>query len=91
MEKFELKAIYDSRKEFYGKANILKNNNILILKSYETNILEYNTTTKELKFLTNKKHHFTMTTNRHINEFLQQYTSETTKSKQELLKMANII
>lgn len=91
MEKFELKAIYDNRKQFYGKANVLKDKDIMILKSYNTNILEYNTKTKELKFLTNNKNHFTMTTNRHINEFLQQFTNENAKSKQELLKLANII
>ena len=91
MEQFELKAIYDNRKQFYGKANILKDNNKIILKSYNTNILEYNTKTKNLTFLTNNKNHFTQTTNRHINEFLKQFTNETPKSKQELLKMANII
>lgn len=91
MEKIELKAIYDIRKSFYKKAYILKDKNTIILKSYSTNILEYNTTTKELKFLTNKKYHFTQTTNRHINEFLKQFTNIASKSKSELLKLAKAI
>ena len=90
MNKTELKAIYDNRQSFYGKAEILQEDNKIILKSYNTNILEYNTKTKKLTFLTNNKNHFTQTTNRHINEFLRQFTNETKKTKAELLKMANI-
>ena len=88
MIKSELQCIYDSRKSFYKKANIIKDKNIITLKSYDTNILEYNTTTNELKFLTTNKNHFTQTTNRHINEFLKQFTNEQAKSKSELIKLA---
>lgn len=84
----ELKAIYTTQKNFYGKATTTTNKNKIILKSYNTNILEYNTTTKKIKFLTNNKNHFTQTTNKHINEFLKQYTNETPKSKSELIKLA---
>lgn len=87
----ELKAIYTNQNSFYGKATTTTNKNTIILKSYNTNILEYNTTTKKIKFLTNNKDHFTQTTNKHINEFLKQYTNETTKTKKELLKMAKAI
>ena len=87
----ELKTIHTNQNSFYGKASIITSKNKIILKSYNTNILEYNTTTKKIKFLTNNKDHFTQTTNKHINEFLKQYTNETTKTKKELLKMANAI
>lgn len=87
----ELKAIYTNQNSFYGKATTTTNKNTIILKSYNTNILEYNTTTKKITFLTHNKDHFTQTTNKHINEFLKQYTNETTKTKKELLKMAQAI
>ena len=87
----ELKAIYDARASFYGKAQIIETNNKIILKSYNTDILEFDKTSKTIRFLTHNKNHFTMTTNRHINEFLQQYTNEQPKSKTQLLKMADVI
>ena len=89
MNKTELTPIFDRCQSFYGKAEIIKEDNKIILKSYNTNILEYDIKTKKLKFLTNNKNHFTQTTNRHINEFLKQYTNETTKTKSELIKLAN--
>lgn len=88
MNKMELKAIYDIRQSFYKKAHILQNNNTIILKSYNTNILQLDTKTKKIEFLTHNKDHFTQTTNRHINEFLKQYTNETPKTKSELIKLA---
>ena len=87
----ELQAIYTTQKSYYGKATTTTNKNTIILKSYNTNILEYNTKTKKLKFLTNNKEHFTQTTNKHINEFLKQYTNETPKTKKELLKLSKAI
>lgn len=89
MNKTELTPIFDRCKSFYGKAETIKEDNKIILKSYNTNILEYNTKTKKLTFLTNNKNHFTQTTNRHINEFLKQFTNETPKSKSKLIKLAN--
>ena len=89
MNKTELTPIFDRRQSFYGKAETIKENNKIILKSYNTNILEYDIKTKKLTFLTNNKNHFTQTTNRHINEFLKQFTNETPKSKSELIKLAN--
>ena len=86
----ELKARFDARASFYGKATIKKNSSNIILLSYNTEILKYNKTTKKLKFLTKEQEHFTTTTNRHINEFLKQFTTEGAKTKKQLLKMANI-
>lgn len=88
---YYLKTIYDNAKSFYNKAVIIENENTKTLKSYNTNILKLDQTTNTLTFLTKNKNHFTMTTNRHINEFLQQFTNHTKKTKSELLKLANII
>lgn len=86
-----LEPINDKRQSFYGKAKTYKSFDVIRLRSYDTDILDYNTTTKELKFLTKNKNHFTQTTTRHIREFLYQYTDKNHKaSKQELLKMAGV-
>lgn len=90
-EERELKTIYDSAISFYNKAKILINKNTIILKSYNTLILSYNVKNKKVEFLTNNKNHFTQTTNRHINEFLKQFTNENAKSKKELLQLAKAI
>ena len=90
MNKFELESIYDARKSFYKKAIVLEDEKFLMLRSYGVNILQYDKIKKSIEFLTANKNHFTHTTNRHINEFLQQFTSESRKTKNELLKMANI-
>lgn len=86
----ELKARYDARASFYGKATIKENKSTIILLSYNTSILKYDKASKKIKFLTKDVDHFTTTTNRHINEFLKQFTNEGAKSKKELLKMADI-
>ena len=83
-------ARFDSRKSFYNKATIKETNKKIILQSYATDILELDKQTKKIKFLTKNKDDFTQTTNRHINEFLQQFTDEPAKSKSELLKMAGV-
>lgn len=90
-KQFYLTTIYDHAKSFYNKAVVIENKNTKTLKSYNTNILQLDTKTNTLTFLTKNKEHFTMTTNRHINEFLQQFTNHTKKTKGELLKLANII
>lgn len=86
----ELKPKYDTRQSFYGKAETIHDGDTIKLKSYNTMILIYNTSTNILKFLTGNRDHFTATTCRHINEFLQQFTPYGKKTKKELLKMANI-
>lgn len=86
----ELKPIYDNALSFYGKAKIVREGYFITLKSYDTNILRLNTYNNEIKFLTKNKKHFTQTTNRHINEFLQQFTDEGKKTKSQILKMAGV-
>jgi len=66
-----LKSIYSSRKSFYNKAKIKKDKNNLILISYTSEILKLNLKTKKLKRLYNQD--FSVTTTRHINEFLKQF------------------
>lgn len=89
---YELKAIHDNRKSFYGKAIIENCDGIkYILFSYGTEICEYYPRENKLIFLTDCLYHFTTTTNRHINEFIKQFAGMTGKSKKELLNMAGII
>lgn len=85
---YELAARYDRRASFYGKAHIKETPTYYILISYETEILKLNKKTQALKFLCRDPWAFSQTTNRHINEFLRQYTNEHPKSKSELLQMA---
>ena len=77
---------------FYKKAVIEREESKIRLKSYETYILEYDTDTKELKFLTDKDWHFTQTTNRHIREFLYQFTEEDYNiTRRQILQKAGIL
>ena len=87
---YELTARFDSMASFYGKATIKEHGDNITLLSYNTEILRYNQKTHKIKWLTKYAEHFTQTTNRHINEFLRQFTNEHAKSKSELLKMAGI-
>ena len=85
---YELTTVYDRCKSFYGKARIEIDGIKRKLYSYNVHIL-----TEEngaITYITNNENHFTTTTNRHINEFLRQFTNEHGKSKKELLKMAGI-
>lgn len=86
---YELSARYDRRASFYGKAHIKETPNSYILISYDTEMLKVDKITGKIKFLCRSEWAFTQTTNRHINEFLKQFTNETPKSKKELLQMAN--
>lgn len=86
---FELMPKFSNVKSFYNKANITQNGAILTLKSYNTNILNYNIVTKQIIWLCNEKWAYTLTTNRHINEFLQQ-NNQPTLTKKEILKLAGV-
>lgn len=72
---YELKPQYDSAKSFYHKANIYRNDKgSIFLMSYETIVAEIKDATVTD---TGKKQAivygwYSMTTSRHINEFLQQ-------------------
>lgn len=81
----------DNALSFYKKAKLERDNNKIRLVSYNTNILEYDTLTKELTFLTTNENHFTQTTNRHIKEFLYQFTDKTFQlTKRQILDMAGV-
>jgi hypothetical protein len=74
-----LKVRYDSRKSFYGKAQIEKIGNAVILYSYGTKVAEIkNGKAKVFGF-------YSLTTLRHIKEFLKQNGFEA-ESKSQILK-----
>lgn len=83
---YELFPRYDARKSFYGKAHIIETSKTIKLKSYNTIILQYNKQTKTIKFLCRDPWAFSQTTNRHINEFLKQFTNVNPLTKKEILK-----
>ena len=86
MQIHELTARFDRAKSFYGKAHIIETPQTVTLRSYETDILKYNKRTKKITFLCRDTWAFSQTTNRHINEFLKQFTNERALSKAEILK-----
>ena len=89
---YYLKPEFDTAKSFYGKAVVIAEGDTLTLKSYNTNILKLDRTTNTITFLTKNKEHFTLTTNRHINEFLKQtHGNYESLTKKQILKSANII
>lgn len=64
---YELSAIYDRCNSFYGKANIIE------FKDGTKQLRSYNTIVAEIKNNTVKVFgYYSLTTARHINEFLQQ-------------------
>lgn len=72
----ELKPIYDSRKSFYKKANIYRDDKgTIYLMSYETIVAEITDRiiTKDGKAHAKVHGWYSNTTARHINEFLLQY------------------
>ncbi|AFJ76111.1 hypothetical protein AG2_176 [Listeria phage vB_LmoM_AG20] len=88
-----LEVEYADVKSFYGKAyfrNMYTDNyiNVYHLYSYDTLILEV--VDGVVTAMTDDTDHYSMTTNRHINEFLAQYEDDYTGklSKKELLEKA---
>lgn len=65
---YELTTHYDSRKSFYGKAKVEEQGHIIILWSYETQVLKYDEEQGFLKIFGI----YSNTTLRHIKEFLKQ-------------------
>ena len=76
MKKYELQAIYDSRKSFYKKAHVVTNDNTLTLISYNTKVAQIKDG-KAVVFGT-----YSPTTLRHIKEFLYQNGFEADTKKQ---------
>lgn len=65
----ELTTRYDSRKSFYRKAHYRREDQKIILRSYSTEVIEYDTETGEFQDLGLRR---SQTTNRHIREFVRQ-------------------
>lgn len=87
---YELTPRYERCASYYGKARIEETPTHITLISYKTPMLKLNKETAELTFLCSSEWAYSQTTNRHINEFLRQFTNEKAKSKGEILKMAGI-
>ena len=81
MKTIELTPIH--RKSFYGKCRVDEKNDILTLKSYETNVATFNRKKNDLK-ITKNPDYLTQTTLRHINAFLV-YIGKNTMTKKEIL------
>lgn len=72
----QLSPRYDSRKSFYGKAEVRNEGGKLILRSYETDVAYIENGKPVVKGL------YTTTTTRHIKEFLLQNGFKADNSKQ---------
>lgn len=78
MNEEELECRFDSRKSFYGKANIKDDNGKLVLRSYNTDVSYIH---KGNAFVNGV---YSQTTLRHIKEFLKQNGFKAENSKQIL-------
>lgn len=82
---YELKPIFDDRKSFYGKAYVNKNDEEKTLYSYNVKILKLAGSNARLVC---SESDLTMTTCRHIREFLKQNLDNNKKwTKKEILKL----
>ena len=77
MQVFELTPT-NGRKSFYGKARVIEENGVSKLLSYDTFVAEFNH--KENKMKVNGK--YSMTTNTHINSFLNYYGFDSCTKKE---------
>lgn len=77
MSIMELCPYYDSAKSFYGKAKVIEIENDVFLMSYDTIVAFFNRDTKVAKVIGT----YSVTTLRHIKEFLKQsgFKAETKK------------
>ena len=64
---YELSPIGCSQKSFYGKAHVIREGNVLKLKSYETIVCKYDADTDRFTRLWGG---YSATTMRHVNAFL---------------------
>jgi len=65
---YEMTAIYDSRKSFYGKAHIIEFMGRKILESYNTRVCEIDASGAFHRYWSGES----ATTMRHVNEFIRQ-------------------
>ena len=78
MELKELQAVYDSRKSFYGKAQLIETDDKVELHSYDTLVATYYK--NEDKFVLHGK--YSPTTTRHQKEFGKQLGFKFKNSKE---------
>ena len=78
MEIYELNAT--KQKSYYGKALVLENKNTIKLQSYNTIVAVFNKKTNVLKI----NGWYSMTTSKHINDFLRVLGSCKRFSKKEI-------
>lgn len=69
----ELAARFDSRKSFYGKAQVAQDENDSILYSYNTKVAQVDKTGKLTLF---PVWNYSLTTRRHVREFVKQFNVE---------------
>ena len=84
----ELKAIYDTRKTFYGKAQTQRKNGAILLYSYGTLVASIENGELLMDNLTPSNLIFSHTTLRHIKEFIKQFLTLDTMSKKDIEKNA---
>lgn len=68
---FELLALNDGRKSFYGKARVTQSENRVTLTSYSTEVVTVDLTSQKVDLL--PEWGSSATTLRHVKEFLTQY------------------
>lgn len=78
MEIYELNA--STQKSYYGKSLIIEDDSTIKLQSYTTIVAEFNKKTKVLKI----HGWYSMTTSKHINDFLRELGSCKRFSKKEI-------
>lgn len=72
MKKELLSCVYDTRKSFYGKAFITRENNKIILTSYDSKVAMIKDNMIFINHKVRKDLLFSQTTLRHIKEFIKQ-------------------
>lgn len=82
----ELRAVYDSRASFYGKAQVIAGNGVIELQSYNTRVARLEN--YELTILPGAQDWWIATTGRHINEFVQQFGGKK-MTKAQIIEASN--
>jgi len=77
MKTFNLTPV-NNRKSFYGKCQVIEENGIAQLKSYETIVAKYDTTNNKMTVFG----YYSPTTATHINAFLDYYGFKTCTKKE---------
>lgn len=75
---YDLVIKHSRQASFYGKAKVIYRDNKIILKSYDTEVCELEADTLEIK----KIGYYSLTTQKHINEFLMQHGHDKMNKKQ---------